>query len=107
MSDELIRIEKKIDARFESFQKFLTGLSNKITAHDVEIDNCKEEKNDLKETLHGNGSNGLVLKVDRLETKIKITKVLKKGFWSNILTVFLCIGVVASIVLGILSSMNK
>lgn len=103
MSEELIRIEKKIDDKFESFQKFLTRLSNEQTAQRVEIDNCKDEKAEIKEALHGNGKDGLVLKVDRLETKMKITKMLKTGFWNNTLVVFLCIGVVASTILGVIS----
>ena len=101
--NDIERIEKKIDSKFESFQNFLTELSNEQTAQRVEIDNCKDEKTEIKETLHGNGNAGLVLKVDRLETKMKITKMLKTGFWNNTLVVFLCIGVVASTILGVIS----
>lgn len=107
MGDELTRIEKKIDDKFESFQNFLTKLSNNITRNDVEIANCKEEKAEIKETLYGNGKDGLVIKVDRIYQKLKVTGILKKGFWNNTLTVFLCIGVVASIVLGILSNIGR
>ncbi len=99
MSDELRRIEDKIDLRFRDFQKFLTGISNKITANSTEILNCKHEKDGLKTKI--NGTSGLMTRVGNLETINKTTNKVKSGILKNSLEIVIAIGVIVSIILGI------
>lgn len=100
---ELGDLKRHIDDRFEAFQKFLNSMNVKLGKSETEIDNCKEDKEEIKDTLYGNGKDGLVIKVDRIHQSLKRAGVMKKGTWTNIGIIFVCVGVVASIIIGVVS----
>ncbi len=104
MTDELQRIEDKIDVKFGDFQKFLTKLSNEITANSTEIENCKREKNSLTNKINGtNGTKGLLTRVGNLEIINKTTSRIKSGVLNNTLGIIIAVGVIVSIVLSLIS----
>ncbi len=104
MTDEIRRIENKIDTKFNDFQKFLTKLSNEITANSTEIKNCKQEKDGLNKKINGtNGTKGLLTRVGNLEIVNKTTNRIKSGLLNNTLGIIIAIGVIISIVLSLIS----
>jgi hypothetical protein len=104
MSSELMRIEKKIDTKFDDLNKILLMFQQQVTTHRVQIENCENDKDDLKETLYGNGNDGLVLTVDRIKTTLKTTGLLKKSMWTNIGVIFICVGVITSVIFSVMAS---
>lgn len=102
--EQLIRIEKKIDIKFDALNKTLMGFQKQISTHKVLIDTCEDDKDVLKESLYGNGKDGLVLKVDRIETSLRTTGIMKRSIWTNVISVFICVGVVATIIISLSSN---
>ncbi len=76
---EILQLTKKID-------EFMLKFGGLVSAHDVDIKNCKEEKDIIKKTLY-NDKNGMVSRMKGVETILK-GKQYSSSRIISILTVF-------------------
>ena len=103
MSEDLKRVEDKIDNNFRGVYKKLDDMNREITTHKVKIENCEDGKSSLEEEIYGNGRAGLKLEVDRIKNALKTTGIIKRSMWTNIGIIFTCVGVAAGVTFSYLT----
>jgi len=106
-NEAILRLEQKIDDRFDILHQAVVSFSKEQSRQGAEINNCTKDKDKIEEILHGNGREGLLIKVNTLHNTLKTKGFIKRDMWTNVGIIFMIVGVCASMFFSILNYNNS